>query len=136
MTLSWLGQIKLPGRRCGVAARIGNFGDHFLDDGLPERAEIVGLDHETAGAANDVVMVVFGETTGRVGVLGIPGQRRRAENRQTVDRDAKGERVVPRLSNVRLALLVPSPETSMVRRSALNGVRAKLRHRGIDATTD
>ena len=78
----------------------GNLGDQLLDDRPAERVEILRHQDECAGAADDVVLVVFLEPAGRVGVLGVPGHRPVAENDQAVDDDALGERLVAREPDV------------------------------------
>ena len=52
------------------------------------------------GAADHVVAVIFVEPAGRIGVLGIPRQRRVAQDHQPVDGDALRERLVARQSDV------------------------------------
>src|SRR5258707_14471211 len=48
--------------------RRGNLGDQLADHGLAEAVEIVDRQSERAGTADHVVLVVFEETAGRVGV--------------------------------------------------------------------
>src|SRR5215831_10448611 len=102
----------------------GNFGDQFLDDGTAERVEVLGHQNERARAADNVVLIVLLETARGVGVFGIPRHRPVAQDDESIDDDPLAT-VSSRASfTSRPALLVPSPETSMVRRAPLNGARS------------
>ena len=77
-----------------------------------------------ARPADDVVAEVLRQPARRIGVLGIPRHRPLAQDHQAVDGDALGHRLVARERTSRPELLVPSPETSMVRRADWNGARS------------
>src|SRR5262245_66141206 len=49
----------------------GNLRDQFLDDGAPERVEVLGHQNEGTRAADNIVLIVFLEAARRVGMLGI-----------------------------------------------------------------
>src|SRR5208282_4860560 len=71
-------------------ARLCHLGDHLLDDGLAERVEVFRHQDEGAGAADDIVAIIILQAARWIGVVGIPSQRRVAENDETVDGDALG----------------------------------------------
>ena len=73
-----------------------HLGDHFFDDRFAERIEMPRHQHECAGAADDIVAIVIFQPARRIGVVGISGERRFAEDNQAVDGNALGQRLVAR----------------------------------------
>src|SRR5258708_7382356 len=71
----------------------GDFLDQLGEDGAAERFEAGGQDHEGAGAADDVALVVEVE----VGLGGAAEVGAVVDDRQAADRDAGGDRVVARV---------------------------------------
>ena len=100
-----------------------NLGGHLFHNGAGECFMAVSLDKERPRPANDVASVIFSETARRVGVLRVPRKSHLAQITSPL-------MVIPCLSTssrtsaiLRPTLLVPSPATSIVRLSALNGAR-------------
>ena len=66
----------------------------FFTMELAERAEVLRHHHERARAADDVVAVVFLEAAGRIGVLGDARVLQLGQDRDPVDHDALGDRLI------------------------------------------
>jgi hypothetical protein len=71
-----------------------DLGDHLLDDGATEGIEVLRHQDECARAADHIVLVVFLEPAGRIGVFGVPRHRPVAEDDEAVDHDPFGDRLV------------------------------------------
>jgi hypothetical protein len=95
-----------------------NLCDQLFDDGVAEGIEVLGDHDERAVAADDVVAIVVCKPARRVAVVGLREGWRRGQDDEPVDRDALGDRHVPRRSNVAVGIVAPSPETSITRRCA------------------
>src|SRR5262249_36132326 len=74
----------------------GNLGDQLLDDGAPERVEVLGHQNERARAADNVVLVVFLEAARRIGMLGVPRHRPVAQDDEPIDDDPFGNGLIAR----------------------------------------
>src|SRR5262249_33887980 len=101
----WRGSVtlsRLAGtvKWCGLAPGIRNFRDHLFDNRLAKGVEVLCLEHEAAGPADDVIAIVFCQPAGRVGVFGIPRKRYLAQDDQTVDGDAEFKRFVSCLTDI------------------------------------
>src|SRR5262245_8732934 len=76
--------------RSAQAWSFGDLLDELGDQQLAEGLEALGFDHERTGAADDVVLVVGGETARGMGVHRIGRQGPLAQDDETVDRHAFG----------------------------------------------
>src|SRR5262249_60680249 len=90
---------SLPGLRVALTpapflARLGNLGDELADNRLAKRLEILCHHDEGTGAADNIGAIILIDPAGRIGVLRIPRQRRFAQDRKAIDRDALGRGLI------------------------------------------
>ena len=85
----------------------GDLGDELAGHRLGEGVEILDLQQKRAGAADDVFFVILWQPAGRLGVKGITRIGLRIDDRETVDRDAGGDRLVARLCHWAAGIVGP-----------------------------
>src|SRR5215813_11645049 len=83
--------------------------DQLLADGVAEGIEVLRDRDERAGAADDIVAIVVCKPAGWVGVAGIGVGLRLGQDDQPVDRDALGDRHIPRRSRLAAGIVVAIP---------------------------
>src|SRR5262249_52989748 len=83
---------RSTGQRPAKRFSLGDLGDHFLNGGGAERMNALRRHDEGAGTADHIVAVIVLEPAGRIGVIGIPGQRRFAQDDEPVDGNPLGNR--------------------------------------------
>src|SRR5947207_6598570 len=79
--------------------RAGDLGDELAGYRFREGVEIFDLQQKGAGPANDVLFEVFRQPAGRLGVKGIARVGLGIDDRETVDRDPRGNSLVARLGH-------------------------------------
>src|SRR5439155_5482198 len=94
------GETRLAGRGGLAAVRgRGDLGDQLAGDRLREVPEIVDREQKRPGPADHVLLEIFGQTARRLGVKGVARVGLGVDDRQSVDRDAGGNRLVARLGD-------------------------------------
>src|SRR5262249_24201730 len=79
---------------------LGDLGDELADNRFAKTVEGLCHPHEGPRAADDIVAIVMIKPALRIGVFRVPGQRRFAQDRESIDRDSLGHRLVAQFSDV------------------------------------
>src|ERR1700722_10673303 len=124
-------QLRMLGKTIG-----GNLGDQLVEDGLPERLEVLGHQHEGAGAAGHVVAIIVVQPSRRVGVIGIPRHRALAQNDEAVDGHALLERLVAGVGDVAAGIVGAVAGNVDGVAVGVERCAGELSHREVDAAAD
>src|SRR5215831_10790587 len=110
--------------------------DHLLGDDIAEGIEVLRDRDERPGAANDVVAIVVCKPARRADVAGIEVGLRLAQDDKPVDRDALGDRYIPRHSRLAAGIVVAIPRNIDHPPVRFVGCPIELGHPEVDPSTN
>src|SRR5215208_5595240 len=86
-----------------------NLPNQLMDQGVPERIDVLRGGDKGAGAADDVVSVVVRKRAWSVGVIGLRGSLSLRHDDEPIGRDSLCDRVLPRRSDIATGIVVAVP---------------------------